>query len=321
MTEKPAVAVLAGGLSHERDISLRSGRRVAQALRDQGHEVIESDVDGSLVELFSSRDDLVAFPLLHGESGEDGALRALLAMLGVPFVGAEAASCRLCFDKSIATTLVRRAGIRTPRQVALPHDLFRETGASYVVDTLGESLGFPLMVKPARCGSALGCTLVESPAELPGAMVTAYGYGPLAVIESAISGTEVTVGVVDTGDGPVAQPVVAIAPSSGVYDYEARYTAGATRFTVPADLPDAVTQECQDIALRVHELFGLRDISRTDIIIDETGPVFIETNVAPGMTETSLLPIALDTGAGPGFAEVCSQLVLAAARRSRPEEN
>lgn len=311
MTATPTVAVLSGGLSHEREVSLRSGRRVAQALRDLGHEVLESDVDASLVELLTGRDQVVAFPLLHGESGEDGALRELLEMLRVPFVGALARSCRLAFDKSVATTLVGRAGIRTPRQVALPQDLFHEVGARYLVEHLGRAIGLPLMVKPARSGSALGCTLVTDPADLPAAMVTAYGYGKRAVVESAVVGTEVTVAVIDAGDGPVAQPVVQIEPTSGVYDYEARYTAGATRFTVPAAISDEHARQCVDMALRVHELLGLRDISRTDIIIDADGPVFIETNVAPGMTETSLVPLALEAG-GDGFAAVCSQLVRAA---------
>ena len=316
MTSKPTVAVLAGGLSHEREISLRSGRRVTQALRDLGHEVIESDVDSGLIETLTGLDDVVAFPLLHGESGEDGALREVLSMLDIPFVGTLPRSCRLAFDKAVSTTLVRRAGIRTPEQVALPHDLFRELGAKHIVRSLGEKLGFPLMVKPARCGSALGCTRVDTPEDLPAAMVAAYGYGPLAVVEEGVSGVEVTVTVIDTGNGPEAQPVVKIEPASGVYDYEARYTAGATRFTVPADLSDEITAQCADMAVCVHELLGLRDLSRTDIIIDEEGPVFIETNVAPGMTETSLVPLALDAGPD-GFAKVCSQLVSVAAARAR----
>lgn len=311
----PTVAVLSGGLSHERDVSLRSGRRVAQALRDHGHTVIESDVDHQLIERIRGHEELVAFPLLHGESGEDGALREVLDLLGLPYVGSPAASCRLAFDKSISTTLVGKAGLRTPRQVALPHDTFREMGASALVAALGRQLGFPLMVKPARCGSALGCTKVTDADALPGAMVTAYGFGPLAVIESAIVGTEVSVTVTDTGDGPVARPVVQIEPESGTYDYEARYTAGATRFVVPAELPDTVTRQCQEMALQVHRLLGLRDISRTDIIVDADGPCFIETNVAPGMTETSLVPLALEA-TDEGFGTICSALATAAWRRA-----
>lgn len=313
---KPTVAVLAGGLSHEREVSLRSGRRVAQALRDQGHEVIESDVDGKLIEKLTSTTDIVAFPLLHGESGEDGSLQEVLQMLQIPYVGALPHACRLAFDKSVATTLVSAAGIRTPEQVALPHDTFRELGASHIVQALGAHIGFPLMVKPARSGSALGCTKVDSADALPQAMVTAYGFGPLAVIESAIQGTEVTVTVIERDGGLEAHPVVQIEPESGTYDYEARYTAGATRFNVPADISADMADQSADMALQAHRLLGLRDLSRTDIIIDDNGPCFIETNVAPGMTETSLVPLALEAGAD-GFAQICSQLATSAWERSR----
>lgn len=317
MATKPPVLVLAGGLSHERDVSLHSGRRVATALRDAGHEVVEADVSSELVGLLSSRPELVAFPLLHGETGEDGSLREVLALLQTPFVGTPAAACRIAFDKSICTTVIADAGMPTPAQIALPHDIFRELGAAALVTALGDQLGFPLMVKPARGGSALGCTKVTSAAELPAAMVAAYAYGPVAVVETFIQGTEVTVAVIDRGEGPEALPAVEIRPESGVYDYTARYTAGQTRFLCPAEVPDSVARACAELALQVHRTLGLADLSRTDMMIDREGtPVFIETNVAPGMTETSAVPIALET-AGHSMPEACSDLVAAALRRDR----
>ena len=168
------------------------------------------------------------------------------------------------------------------------YETFRELGARVLVDALGDQIGFPMMIKPSRCGSALGCSKVTRANELPAAMVGAYAYGSVAVIEEFIEGTEVTVAVVDRGSGPIALPAVEIRPESGVYDYAARYTAGATRFLCPAEVESDVTNACADVALRVHGALGLRDLSRTDLIVTPDGePVFLEVNVAPGMTETS----------------------------------
>ncbi|MET1004794.1 MAG: D-alanine--D-alanine ligase [Propionibacteriaceae bacterium] len=309
------VVVLSGGLSHERDVSLRSGRRVSQALRSRGVDVIESDVDSALVPRLRELSDVVVFPLLHGEAGEDGALREVLALLGVPFVGSIGSACRVAFDKSIATTVVADAQIATPTQVALPHEIFRELGAQALMAALGSQIGFPMMVKPSRGGSALGCTKVSRPEELPSAMVGAYAYGSVAVIESFVEGTEVTVAVVDRGSGPTALPAVEIRPDSGVYDYSARYTAGETRFLCPAEVSDEVAERCAQLALKVHEVLGMADVSRTDMIIGADGyPVFLEVNVAPGMTETSAVPLAIEA-AGWSLGKMCADLVRVAARR------
>ena len=309
--------VLAGGLSHERDVSLRSGRRVALALRGEGYEVVESDVDSTLLPKLAEHPGAVVFPVLHGEAGEDGSLREVLALLGVPFVGSVASACRVAFDKSIATTVVAaKAGVRTPQQIALPHEIFRELGAAALVSALGEQIGFPMMVKPSRGGSALGCSKVSRAAELPSAMVGAYAYGPVAVVEEFIAGTEIAVAVVDRGSGPVALPAVEIRPDSGVYDYTARYTAGATRFLCPAEVEPAVAERCAELALRVHQVLGLRDVSRTDLIVSPGGePVFLEVNVSPGMTETSSVPLAIEAGDW-SLGQMCGDLVRAAAARS-----
>lgn len=309
------VVVLAGGLSHERDVSLRSGRRVSLALRSRGVEVVEADVDSRLVERLSALPGAVVFPVLHGEAGEDGALREVLALLGVPFVGSTAAACRVAFDKSIATTVVAEVGIATPTQIALPHETFRELGAQALMAALADQVGFPMMVKPSRGGSALGASKVTRPEELASAMVGAYAYGPVAVIEEFIEGTEVTVAVVDRGPGPAALPVVEIRPQSGVYDYQSRYTAGATRFLCPAEIDDPVAEACAALALRVHDVLGLRDLSRTDLIVTPEGrPVFLEVNVAPGMTETSAVPLAIEA-AGWSLGKMCLDLVTVAAGR------
>ncbi len=314
-TSTETVVVLSGGLSHERDVSLRSGRRVAMALRSRGVEVVESDVDSSLVPLLRSLPGAVVFPVLHGEAGEDGALREVLALLGVPFVGSVGSACRVAFDKSIATTVVADAGIATPSQIALPHEIFRELGAQALMAALAEQIGFPMMVKPSRGGSALGASKVVRAEELPSAMVGAYAYGPVAVIEEFVEGTEVTVTVADRGDGPAALPAVEIRPESGVYDYESRYTAGATRFLCPAEIEESLAEACAALALTVHDVLGLRDLSRTDLIITPDGtPTFLEVNVAPGMTETSAVPLAVEA-AGWSLGKMCADLVRVAARR------
>ncbi len=309
------VVVLAGGLSHERDVSLRSGRRVAIALRQAGHEVIERDVTADLAAMLAARPGVVVFPLLHGGVGEDGALREVLALLGVRFVGSRAEACRLAFDKSVATPLVRLAGVTTPDQVALPHDMFRELGAASLVRALGERIGFPMMVKPARSGSSLGASKVDNLDALPAAMVGAFAYGTTAVIERFVVGSEVAVTVIDTPDGPSALPPVEIVPISGVYDYASRYTAGDTRFITPARLGDETSDACRQAALTAGRTLGLRDIYRIDLIVDQHGtPTFLEANVAPGMTETSSAPLAMDA-AGHDLGWVCSALVQLAATR------
>lgn len=307
--EHGPIVVLAGGLSHERDVSLRSGRRVAQALRDQGREVIESDVTAELLVRLSGLTDPVAFPVLHGGVGEDGGLQQVLSLLDIPYVGSEPAACRRSFNKAVGGPLAEQAGLARPAMAALPHDMFRELGAAAIMEALADRIGFPMMVKPARGGSALGCSKVDQLSELPAAMVQAYSYGDLAVIEEYVAGTEVAVTVVELDGEAIALPAVEIQPNSGIYDYTARYTAGETRFIVPANLTDAAAQSCAALAIGAHQVFGLRDLSRADIIVTPDGTAkLLETNVAPGMTETSLMPQAVQA-AGFDFGLLCAQLV------------
>lgn len=311
------VVVLAGGLSAERDVSLRSGRRVAEALRlaAPDFEVIEADVDSRLLDEFRADPPDCVIPLLHGAAGEDGALRDVLESLGIPFVGADGAACRLAFDKPIAKSLLAGFGVNTPVSVALPHSTFRELGAQAVLDAVIARIGLPLIVKPTKGGSALGASVVHTAAEFPSAMVGAFAYSEVALMERYVAGTEVSVCVYDTSDGPVALPAVEIVPPGGIYDYNARYTAGTTEFFVPARLATDVSEAVAAVALEAHSGLGLRDWSRTDLIVDDSGtPWFLEVTVAPGMTETSLFPQAL-AEAGVGLGELTRDLVLAAIAR------
>ncbi|GAA1905992.1 D-alanine--D-alanine ligase [Nocardioides lentus] len=309
------VVVLAGGLSHERDVSLRSGRRVAEALRGAGTETEVLDVDSRLLERLAADRPACVVPMLHGETGEDGAVREVLELLDLPYVGAAPVACRTAFDKPTAKAVVARAGVHTPASVCLPHETFRELGAGKVMSAIVDRLGLPLMVKPARSGSALGCSVVRSPADLPHAMVDAFAYGALTLVERFVAGTEVAVGVVDDGSGPRALSPVSIHPDGGVYDYTARYTAGSTEFRVPATLSEELAAECARVAVLVHETLGLRDLSRSDLIVDADGVVwFLEANVAPGFTETSTVPLAVQAD-GLDLGRLCASLVAGATAR------
>src|SRR5665213_3524209 len=316
-SSKSRILVLAGGISHERDVSLRSGRRVADSLAEQGIEVELRDPDATLLGyLRESRPDVV-WPALHGVSGEDGALRGLLEFLNIPFVGSRSDAARLAWDKPTAKTLVARAGVATPRSITLPREAFRELGATSVLDSIADELPIPVVVKPARGGSAQGVTLVEDAADLPRAMVDAYTYCDVALIEQKIIGTEIAVGIIDTGDGPVALPAVEIVPLSGVYSFEARYNAGETRFYTPARISEETARRAAEAAIAAHQALGLRHISRVDLIVDAAGtPWFLEANVLPGLTETSLLPQALEA-AGHDLGWVYTALADAAIAESR----
>ena len=288
------VLVLAGGLSYERDVSLRSGRRVLDALRAAGVEAQVRDADVSLLPSLATDPPDAVVIALHGATGEDGSLRGVLDLCGVPYVGCDALAARVAWDKPSAKALLREHGIPTPDWVALPHDRFSELGAVAVLDRIADRLGLPLMVKPAQGGSGLGASVVREPGALPAAMVGCFAYDPTALVERFVTGIDLAVSVVDLGDGPQALPAVEIVPRNGVYDYAARYTAGLTTWHAPARLDDDAAGRVADAALAAHTALGLRDLSRVDLILDAAGqPHVLEVNVSPGLTETSLLPMAV----------------------------
>lgn len=309
------VLVLAGGLSYEREVSLRSGRRVLDALRAYGIQAELRDADVSLLPTIEADPPDAVVIALHGASGEDGSLRGVLDLYDIPYVGCDARSARLAWDKPSAKAVLREAGIPTPDWVALPHDRFSELGAVAVLGRIADRLGLPLMVKPAQGGSGLGAAVVRETSALPAAMVGCFSYHSTALVERYVSGMDVAVSVVDLGDGPQALPPVEIVPRNGVYDYAARYTAGLTTWHAPARLDPEVASTVAETAIAAHNALGLRDLSRVDLIVDADGqPHVLEVNVAPGMTETSLLPLAVQA-AGLDFGKLLAALVARAAER------
>ena len=312
------MAVLAGGLSHEREVSLRSGRRLAGALRASGVDVREWDVDGALLERLSSdRPDVVAVAL-HGGEGENGAVQQVLELLEIPFVGTPSGACRRAWDKPSVKAELDRAGLATPDWVALPHSTFRELGAHGVLGAIVDRLGLPLVLKPDQGGSALGVQVVRTAEDLPAAMVSCFAYADTVLAERFVAGTEVAVSVVHdggTGSEPRALPPVEVEVPSGFYDYTCRYTPGAATFHCPARLPEDVLATLADTALTAHRLLGMRDVSRMDAIVDAAGGVHVlEMNVSPGLTDTSLLPTAVAAD-GSDLATVYQALVERAADR------
>ncbi|MDP8971129.1 MAG: D-alanine--D-alanine ligase [Actinomycetota bacterium] len=306
------VAVLAGGLSLERDVSLRSGRRVAEALADRGHEVSSLDLDDRLVAALAGSDFDLAYLALHGKTGEDGTVQGLLELLGLPYTGSDAVASALAWDKALMKGLWRRAALPTPDWVAVPSDAIRDMGAARALHRVEGRLGCPLIVKPSQGGAAMGVRYVEAPGGLPAALAASYSYHDVVVVERYVEGSEVAVSVVD-GE---ALPPVEIVPKAGRYDFSARYTPGATEFFAPARLDQAVLARCRDAALGAYEVAGCRHVARADLIVDRDGsPWLLELDTCPGLTETSLLPMAAEA-AGWDFGQLCDRIVALAMGQS-----
>jgi D-alanine-D-alanine ligase len=317
MSAASKVAVLKGGRSLERNVSLRSGAHAEDALGRLGHEVVGLDVGVDLVErLRESRPD-AALIALHGPDGEDGTVQSLLAAIGIPYTGSAPAACVCCTDKALAKHLMRGAGIPTPDFHSLAEVAIKELGAGDALESIASSLGFPLVVKPASQGSALGVKFAQDSEGLPAALVGAFSYGQKVVIERYVKGRDLAVSVLDGPGGPLPLPVVEAVPrEEDFYDYESRYEIGMTTFVCPAELSAETTARAQELALAVYELLGCHGVARVDLMLDERGELWVlETNVVPGMTATSLLPQAADA-AGVGFDELIARVLQSAFTRS-----
>jgi D-alanine-D-alanine ligase len=314
------VAVLKGGGSLERTVSLRSGARAQSALGRLGHEVVAIDAGPELVaQLHDCRPD-VAFIALHGRDGEDGTVQGLLEAIGVPYTGSGPSACMRCTDKALAKYMMREAGIPTPDFSAFKESAIKDLGVAAALPDVERRLGFPLVVKPSSQGSALGVKFARSSDELPGAIVGALSYDRKVVIERYVKGRDLAVSVLD-GQGAegasAALPVVeAIPREEEFYNYESRYEIGMTTFVCPAELPEETTERAQQLALETYELLGCHGVARVDLMLDEVSGelTVLETNVGPGLTETSLLPLAADA-AHIGFDELTARILHSAFTR------
>jgi D-alanine-D-alanine ligase len=302
------VAVLKGGRSLERNVSLRSGARVEDALERGGHDVVGIDVGGDLVARLRETAPNVAFVALHGRDGEDGTVQELLELMGIPYTGSGVSACVRCWDKVLAKHLMRDAGIPTPDFYAFNETAFKELGAAEALPAIEERLAFPVVVKPAAQGSALGIKFAGSPAAVPGALIAAFSYDRKVLLERHVAGRDLAVSLVDGQPMPVVEAVPDA--SEDFYDFEARYTIGRTRFVCPAELSSDDTGRAQALARAAWQLFGCRGFARVDLMREEaTGELFVlEVEAVPGLTDTSLLPQAAEA-AGLGFDELIGRLV------------
>jgi D-alanine-D-alanine ligase len=305
------IAVIAGGRTPERDVSLRGGHRVCAAINELGHDAWLLDpADEKLVESLRERSPDLCWLALHGKEGEDGTIQRLLDLVQIPYTGTSAFDCEITFDKVLAKDALRRASVPTPDWVVIEGWALRDLGAGAALPAAIDRVGLPCIVKPSRSGSALGVSSVEREADLAGAVMGALSFSGAVIVERKVVGTEVAAGAI--GDPLELLPLVEIVPKEGVYDYGARYTAGATDYYVPARLDPSSADAVRTAAAAALATLGTRHVGRVDVIVDDAGvPAVLEANVSPGMTETSLLPMAA-RATGMAFEELCDRIIHAA---------
>jgi len=306
------VAVLEGGRSLERNVSLRSGARVEDALQALGHEVVAIDAGHDLVRRLRDAAPDAAFIALHGRDGEDGTVQELLEVLGIPYTGSGVSACIRCSDKVLAKHAFRDAGLPTPDFFAWSEAAFKSLGAADALPAIEDRLTFPLVVKPARQGSALGIKFARSAGDVPGALVAAFSYDHKVLLERYVNGRDLAVSILDGEPLPVVE---AVPVEDDFYDFEARYEIGRTSFVCPAAVPAATTARAQELAVEAYRLLGCAGFARVDLMCDrDSGDLqLLEVNPVPGLTDTSLLPMAADA-AGIAFEELVGRVLELALR-------
>ena len=308
------IAVLKGGSSLERQVSLRSAARVQDALERLSHDVVPVDVGGDLVERLRAEAPDAAFIALHGVGGEDGTVQELLEILGIPYTGSGVLACMRSMDKVLAKHLLLDAGIPTPEFFAFNETAFQGLGAAAALPAIEERLDFPIVVKPAAQGSALGINFARTAADVPGALVAAFSYDTRVLLERYVRGRDLGVSVLEGSALPVVE---AVPREEDFYDFESRYEIGRTTFVCPAELPEPITARAQALAVATYDLLGCHGVARVDMMLEEsTSELFVlETNVIPGMTDTSLLPQAAEA-AGIGFEALVERMLELAFERA-----
>ena len=309
------VAVLKGGSSLERGVSLRSAARVEDALEELGHESMGIDVARDLVDRLRSERPDVVFIALHGPGGEDGTVQELLEILDLPYTGPGVAACALCMDKVASKHKIRAAGLPTPDWAAFNATAFRALGAADTLDEIEARLGFPLVVKPASQGSSLGVEFASSRDEVPQALVAAFSYDDRVLLERYVKGRELAVSVLGADPLPIVE---AIPREEDFFNFEARYEIGRTEYVCPAELPQAQARTVQELARRTYETLGCGGFARVDLMLEADGPRVLEVNAIPGLTDTSLFPMAAEA-AGIGFAELVERILSSARERPATE--
>jgi D-alanine-D-alanine ligase len=300
------VAVLKGGRSLERQVSLRSGARVEDALGRLGHEAVSIDVGLDFIRRLREARPEVAFIAMHGRDGEDGTVQELLEILGVPYTGSGVLACVRATDKVLAKHLLTEAEIPTPDFFAFNETAFRDLGAAEALAAIEERLEFPIVVKPSSQGSALGIKFARSAADLPAALVAAFSYDSKVLLERYVNGRDLAVSILDGEPLPVVE---AVPEGDTFYDFQARYEIGRTRFSCPADLPAGLTEQAHEQALGAYRLLGCHAFARVDLMLGEDGELTVlEANPIPGFTETSLLPQAAEA-AGISFDTLVGRIV------------
>ena len=307
------VAVLKGGRSLERQVSLRSGARVQDALERLGHQVVAIDAGPDLIQRLRDASPEVAFVAMHGRDGEDGTIQELLEILGIPYTGSGVLACVRAMDKVLAKHLMLEAGIPTPEFFAFNETAFRELGAADALQAIEDRLDFPIVVKPAGQGSALGIKFAGTAGDVPGALVAAFSYDDKVLLERHVPGRDLAVSILDGEPLPVVE---AVPQSEDFYDFESRYEIGRTSFVCPADLPGDASERAHELARRTNRLLGCYGFARVDLMLDEAEALFVlEANPIPGLTETSLLPQAAEA-ARIGFDELVGRILELAFERA-----
>lgn len=309
------VAVLKGGRGLERQVSLRSASRVEDAVAALGHELVAIDIGAELVATLEAERPDIAFVALHGPGGEDGTVQEILEILAIPYTGPGVAACVRSMDKVLAKHELRAADVPTPDWFAFNATAFRELGAAEALDRIGDQLGFPLVVKPASGGSSLGVRFAGAAADLPEALVAAFSYDDRVLLERHVEGRELAVSLING----IALPAVEVLPrEQDRFSYEARYQIGRTEYLCPAEL-GAAEGPILDAALRTWDTLGFDGFARVDMILGDGGPEVLEANAIPGLTDTSLLPMAAEA-AGMSFEGLCERLLELALERARAGE-
>ena len=299
------IAVLRGGKSAEREVSLRSGDQVSKALRSRGHDIAEVDLDLDTWNTLRDGKFECVFNALHGRLGEDGTVQGMLELLGLPYTGSGVLASALCMDKARAGSVMAGAGLHVPEFEELE---VKEGVAAHVVERLVSKLGLPLVIKPVREGSTIGLTIAKDDDAVASGLVLAARYDRRVLAQRFAVGTEITVGVLATPELEVL-PTLEIVSENPVYDYDAKYTAGRSHHIIPARIPEPAREAASAAAARAFSELGCSGMARVDIIVDARGtPWLLEVNTVPGLTELSLLPDAA-RAAGISFDALCQRLV------------